>query len=349
MHTPGRLVNTMMPSRSDSRVVLAGVASYRSMPRLPNVLNNLTDLHAALTGDHGAFDDATITLVADPVQPADLLTPLARAAKQATDTLVFYFAGHGVRDMSDALCLALPGTIDRKADALRTALPVEAVAAILNASPARRRIVILDCCFSGLVMRAPSAFNLHLLTATSRTEKAKALPEHRNTEFTAHLLELLKNGVPDCPDTVDIGTIYNRLHVTLSAADLPKPHQRTVDRSADTAIARNRGVSLRRRAWFAEQVGHAGDPVAAARMFTAIVAADESQLDYRKSEAAWTGTSGDVAGAVGKWERLRADVLASLSTHSDGGRELDPDHRDAVAFANLDEISQSIMYWSARL
>src|SRR5437879_12694015 len=105
------------------------------MPQLPSVLNNLVDLQALFGG--------AAVVVADPETPADLVDPLAHLAAARVETLVCYFGGHGVRDPDGALCLALPGTIDKKAEAQRTGLPVERVMAVLDGAKARHRIVVL--------------------------------------------------------------------------------------------------------------------------------------------------------------------------------------------------------------
>lgn len=321
-------------------LLLSGVAAYRNLPQLPSVLDNLVDLQSLLGG----------VVVADRESPSDFLDPLAYLASTATDTLIFYFGGHGVRDLDDQLCLALPGTIDKKSEVQRTALPVERVMAVMNRARARNRIVILDCCFSGQALRAPSAYDLHLLTATGRTEKARA-PETRNTLFTGGILDLLRNGIPDAGEWITVGDLHRW---PVGGADDPTPHQRCVDDSADVAVARNPAygtavspAGLRRRAELATRVGWR-DPARAARLFGRVVAdawPDEGQgkeqdkepdkepdgelMTYRMSEAAWLGTSGDVTAAVARWERIHAETRALRADTSD--------------------IEQSLAFWRGRL
>jgi hypothetical protein len=275
--------------------VLVGVAAYRNMAQLPATLNNLTDLSERL--------GAGCTVIADPESADAVLAPLARAAKASTATLVFYFAGHGVRDADNALCLALPHTVDRKDDAQRTALPFERVAEILNRSRIRNRIVVLDCCFSALAMRAPSAFDLHLLTATGRNERALSPPGKRNTLFTGALLDLMRRGVPEAEDWITLGDLYRWAG---SGAEEPTPHQRAVDTSAELPLVRNPGAGPERRAELAVRVGWK-DPSRAARLFQRL-AAETGRLDFRMSAAAWRGTAGDGAGALGEWEAIRAQA-----------------------------------------
>jgi hypothetical protein len=275
--------------------VLVGVAAYRNMAPLPATLNNLTDLSEQLGADR--------TIVADPESADAVLAPLARAAEASTETLLFYFAGHGVRDADNALCLALPHTVDLKDEAQRTALPFERVAAVINRSRIRNRVVVLDCCFSALAMRAPSAFDLHLLTATGRNEKALAPQGNRNTLFTGALLDLMRKGVPEAGDWITLGDLYRWAG---GGAEEPTPHQRAVDTSAESPLVRNPGGDTERRAELAVRVGWK-DPARAARLFHRL-AAETGRLDFRMSAAAWRGTAGDAAGALAEWEAIRAEA-----------------------------------------
>ncbi|MDG9710554.1 hypothetical protein [Streptomyces sp. DH10] len=67
-----------------------------------------------------------------------------QAAAEATDTLVVYFAGHGLVDAQAQLCLALPHTVFGRVE---TGLPYDWLRKVLLlASRAERHGVILDCC-----------------------------------------------------------------------------------------------------------------------------------------------------------------------------------------------------------
>ncbi|MEU7602214.1 hypothetical protein [Streptomyces sp. NPDC041003] len=103
---------TGLPDPAASRAVVIGSAAYRHLAALPAVEANVKDLAAELC-------DATVwglpeqhcTLVLDPQHPAELLDPVNRAGEEATDTLLVYYAGHGMRDAATAdLYLALQGS-----------------------------------------------------------------------------------------------------------------------------------------------------------------------------------------------------------------------------------------------
>ncbi|WP_344654773.1 caspase family protein [Catenulispora subtropica] len=324
------LNDVRIPAREASGAVLVGVGSYRSLPQFPCALNGISDLAAAVGGPGGLFAPESVHTVADPESATEVLDRVASAVDQYTDTLLFYFAGHGMRDGDGQLCLALPWSLDKKSEAERTALPVERVMALMRRAKAENRIVILDCRYSGRAMRAPSAFNVHLLTATGQNEKVRTPAEQRNTPFTGALVDLLRNGVPGAGRWLTLGDLYRWIG---GAADDPTPHQRAVDGSAEIALGPNRAdrLDFARRAELAMRVGWK-DPGRAARLFAELVvdaatrAEVQEELLYRMSAASWLGAAGDPRGALARWEALRHDPDA-----------------DAV------EVEANIAYWRERV
>ena len=214
----------------DSRAVLVGTCTYtQGLPQLDQAAANLTDLFDALTE---VVDPSGMHTVTDPTAAHLALDPLDRCASSPADLLLFYYAGHGLRDQDDRLCLALPGSVDTPRDARRTSLPVDSVLEIMKRAAAQHRVVILDCCYSGLAMDSPAAADLHLLTATNRTAKAAYRVDARNTEFTGELVRVLVDG----PGPLDLGDLYRHLDRTLLARGLPRPRQRCVDHSSELVL-----------------------------------------------------------------------------------------------------------------
>lgn len=214
----------MVPDRLNSRAVLVGTATYtEGLPQMPQASANLTDLFDALVD---TIDPSGMVRFTDPTSASMVLNRLDGFARTRLDLLLFYYVGHGLRDGGDRLCLGLPGSIDNPHDAGRTSLPLDSVCDIMKRAAARHRVLILDCCYSGLAMDSPPAADLHLLTATDRTTKASFSETARNTGFTGELLPLLGLGL-------DLGSIYRRLDDGLRSGGFPAPRQRCVNRSAD--------------------------------------------------------------------------------------------------------------------
>lgn len=339
----------MPAERVPWRAVLMGTATHTdaSLSPLPQVAENLTDLAAALTSGPDPFvAPGAVELVLDARHPGEILDRIA--LQPPSKRILFYYAGHGM-SQDQRLYLALPDSKDDERHRARTGLPVADVFKQLAIDPPHRRqaVVILDCCYAGLAVREADAADAHLLMAVGKAHKARYEAGGRNTLFTAALLRLLRQGIPGGPSHLDLGTVYRTLAAELSRADggTLTPHQRTVDASADIALAVNPGAgvsrtpgALQRRARLAQDVGMAGDPGAAARLFAAIMrdageAPSVERADvflYTALSAAWQGRAGEPAAAVRTLTRLLSGDLA-------GCREKD-----------VEEARASLEYWTAR-
>jgi caspase domain-containing protein len=238
----------VLPDPGASRAVLVGSSRYQHLEDLPAVSNNLRDLADLLRGPLSLqLPTQHVTVMENPGAAHTVLGPLRQAAAEATDTLVFYFAGHGLIDTEDALSLALPHT---QAGLIETGLPYDWLRqALLLDSRAERHVLILDCCYSGLALGRMSASTgladqaavegSFLLAASAETRTALAPVGETYTAFTGALLELLRHGIPGGPALLDMGTLYRHLRQTLEARAHPVPQARDRNSGAQVALGRN--------------------------------------------------------------------------------------------------------------
>ena len=141
-----------------SRAVLIGVHDHThpsDLPAIGAVERNLTGLADALV-DPGIWGlpPEHLVQVAQPLTDTDLLDHVMEVGPQATDTLLVYYAGHGLADtFSDELYLALPASRTSRLD---TAFRYEYLRRYLlsPAVKAKRVVVILDCCYSARALLA---------------------------------------------------------------------------------------------------------------------------------------------------------------------------------------------------
>ncbi|MFE3383450.1 caspase family protein, partial [Streptomyces anulatus] len=102
---------TVLPDPGASRAVLVGTSRYQHLEQLPAVSNNLQALAAHLTGPLSLrLPPRHVTVLENPAAAHTVVSQVRRAAAEATDTLIVYFAGHGLIDPQDTLSLALPHT-----------------------------------------------------------------------------------------------------------------------------------------------------------------------------------------------------------------------------------------------
>jgi hypothetical protein len=232
--------------------VISGCYKYKALEDLPAVRNNLAKLAETFENPLiGGVDSAAIRLVNQPNSPADLLDAIYEAAAECADTFIFYYAGHGLTAFqSGDLSLALPGSdIARPHTSVRFD---DVRHAVLSARKAPRKIVLLDCCFSGRAMAGTmgDAGNFaarsdiegtYILTAAAETKTALAPPGEAYTAFTGELLRILNEGIPGAPEYLNLDNIYEILHSRLASKSRPIPQQRNRNAGSKILLARNLG------------------------------------------------------------------------------------------------------------
>ncbi|MEU6125588.1 caspase family protein [Streptomyces sp. NPDC047123] len=343
-----------------SRIVLVGVHTYTHHDDLPSVARNLQALSELFADPRiWGVPAARCTLVEQPADPVVVLDALEDAAALAEDTLVFYYAGHGLVDpYTEELYLSLPDSRQGRGD---TALRYEYVRRIVasNSFPARRKLIVLDCCWSGRALigtmggRSRIADQVVvegtcLLTASSETAEALAPPDEPYTAFTGELVSVLRDGVAGAPEFIAMDALYGEVRTRLVVKSRPLPQLRNRNTAGRISIARNRAhpasgppvedmrpgerselADLVRGADEAAARGREGDPAGAMRAYAALVADSAARLGtahpytlrLRQCYADWTGIGGDPASA----ERLYGVIV------HDCGRLLAPDHPTAGA------------------
>ncbi|WP_405177780.1 tetratricopeptide repeat protein [Nocardia sp. NBC_01377] len=231
----------LAPTRS--RAVLIGVAEYThpEVPEIPAATTNIEDLAQALTApEGGAFGPDDCISIANPNDSARVGEVIGRAAREATDVLLVYYAGHGMVDQYGRLHLALTSSDPRN---LRwTSVPFAMLREEILETSARARILILDCCFSGRAFEAMSngpglvagqvqIRGTYTVTSTTANETSYAPVGHRNTAFTASLLT-----VADETPGLTLDELYYRTDQLLRASGYPNPQRRSIDLAGELRL-----------------------------------------------------------------------------------------------------------------
>ena len=247
-----------LPDPQRSRVVLIGTSRYEDekLLDLPAVGRGIKDLKGVLTNAVYGLVPETHCDVLENVGDIPLIgRRLRRAASQAEDLLLVYFAGHGLTaGRRHELCLAMRDT-EWEAPQY-AALEYDDLRSEVLSSPATTKMIILDCCFSGRVlgetMADPASALIgqvevdgsYVLVSAHRNAVALILEGEDYTAFTGRLLRLLHDGVPDGPELLTIDNIYHRLRAQMKAEGLPQPHSRGTDNANLLALTRNRAYAM---------------------------------------------------------------------------------------------------------
>lgn len=243
-----------LPDGRLSRAVVIGISEYsdENLPPLEAVSETVAALHATLTDPvHGILPPEHCTLLDNEGDLRRIGSALRTAAADAEDLLLVYYSGHGLiggirQDLYLALCdsdFEAPEFNSLEYDKLRSAV---------LASPARTKVIILDCCFAGRALSAAMAGpdgmyigqmeigGTYVLTAAPRDKVALILEGERHTAFTGRLLELLTEGAPGGAELLTIDEIYRLLYHRMTSEGLPRPQKHGTLNADELALARNR-------------------------------------------------------------------------------------------------------------
>ncbi|MEV4040419.1 HAMP domain-containing sensor histidine kinase [Streptomyces umbrinus] len=224
---------TELPDPDRSRVVLVGAGRFAQLAELPAISANVAALRDMFTSEAvwGLPTDHCAVL-RDPREPRDVSQAVKLAAREATDALIFYYAGHGLIDPGTGeLYLALHNS--HAQEVYDSAVPYQWIRRPIEASRAVRRIVVLDCCYSGRALGAMSEGlgiaeidGTYLLAAAAENALALAPPGELYTAFTGELVALLHQGVPGAGESLTLNEIYEGIRSSLRAAERPEPQCR---------------------------------------------------------------------------------------------------------------------------
>ncbi|GAA1876513.1 caspase, EACC1-associated type [Asanoa iriomotensis] len=243
--TTGRL-----PDPNRSAAVLLATATYTDpdLPDLPTVVANARDLAAALTDTAlGGFRPDRVHVLVNP--DLSIGERIDEIAETTTDTLLVYYAGHGLVDSDGELHLGLTGSRARRVR--YTALPYRLIRLAMRDSPATSRVAIIDCCFSGRAIEIMSdqdtgvvgqldIAGAYTLTATSANMPARAPGDATHTAFSGELLAALREGISGAGDLIRLTDLHPHLVRRLAAHGLPVPQQRGTNTIGGLALTRNR-------------------------------------------------------------------------------------------------------------
>lgn len=137
--------------------------------------------------------------------------------KRGLDLALFYFAGHGTNTASGSFLVSQDGTRNDEG-LLMAELLIKA-----NASPAREKVFIPDCCYSGAADQLFASLNtvalgtgVSVLTASRDVELAAE--QGGRGLFTAPVCDALDGGAADVRGNVSVASVYAYLDEVLDVA-----------------------------------------------------------------------------------------------------------------------------------
>ena len=140
--------------------LLIGVSEYQlGLAPLPSAIADVRAMERVLQHpEQGGFD--RVEVLPNPNTQAMSLAIYNLFAERSPDDLVlFYFSGHGVKDLNRNLYLTTPETKKNSRGAVvsPTAVAANYLQTQMNDSRSERVVLMLDCCYSGAIARGLTA------------------------------------------------------------------------------------------------------------------------------------------------------------------------------------------------
>lgn len=249
--------------------LLVGNAHYPADPGLPDLacpLNDVAGLADQLRNPaRGAFDRVEVLADAESAAVRRALVALLRGAGPE-DTVLLYYSGHGKLDDAFALHLCTKDTETALLEA--TSVPMGFVWDLEGKCRAQRKVILLDCCYSGAAgrirarghatdrLRAEAGgAGTYLLTASDAVETAQEREGERYGVFTKHLIGGIESGEADLSGEgrITMDDLYDWIGRRVPA-DAPQRPTRQAGGQGEIVIAfsgrdsrKDRAAALRRQ------------------------------------------------------------------------------------------------------
>ena len=202
--------------------LIVGINYYENIKKLYGCVNDARKVEAMLsTHGKGIGGDnfSCLTRYAEDsdhkIKRSTLKDDLAKLFSQKSEVVLFYFSGHGHIDKLGGYLLT-PEC--ERGDA---GISLNDILNVAHDSPALNKIIILDCCHSGIAAASPTDRNLSILSdgmtvLTASTEEQYAIEKNGTGVFTNLLVGALNGAAANVTGAITPGSIYAYIDQSLA-------------------------------------------------------------------------------------------------------------------------------------
>ncbi len=238
-----------------SVAILIGMSRFpkdaRNLQHITAVPGNIADLSKLLMEKTVVgIPDANIKHILDK-DSQKTIYEMERFCQKATDALIVYYVGHGIRK-DNKLFLAARDTETNLL--VSTAIKFNNVGEIIRDSYARKKILVLDCCYSGLATNGQLGGLLQssldailedfggtfIITASASNSVAYYKEGERHTKFTGEFINTLQNGIKNDKEYITLHEIYDNIRLRMHQKGLSKAIKKDQMDRSDWNFAHNR-------------------------------------------------------------------------------------------------------------
>ena len=238
-----------MPAIDNAHALVIGIANYQQINKLPpTVLKDAQDIHDLLIApQHCGYPPDNVQLLLDGQATAGRIRATLKTIAESTNpesTAFLYISSHGGRvesgDYAGEYLLPVDVVPNR---VNKTAISGDEFTEALRAIPARKVVVVFDCCHSGgigqpkettaLAIKAGFSDSYYdalkegrgrvILASSRSSEYSWVLPGAENSLFTQHLLAGMRGGIPSEDGLIRIFDLFEYLQPRVTG-DQPNQH-----------------------------------------------------------------------------------------------------------------------------
>ena len=200
------------------KALIIGINNYTNFP-LKGCINDATAFASIIETNGDGSPNFDVKLRLDVCTKSDLKGLIIELFNGDCETALFYFSGHGfLNDIGGYIV-----TPDYKLN--DEGVSMDEILSIANASNAKNKIIILDCCHSGAFgsPRLSGGNNAHIgegisILTASKSEEA-ALETNGHGVFTNLLLDAIQGGASDLRGNITPGSVYAYIDQALGSWD----------------------------------------------------------------------------------------------------------------------------------
>ena len=201
------------------KALVVGINNYPVAP-LNGCINDASAFSATIEVNGDGSPNFDVRLQTDIPKKSDLKTSIKALFSGSCETALFYFSGHGYFDDLGGGVIVTPDYQQND-----EGISMDEIPNIANASDAKNRVIILDCCHSGSFgspnssggKTAQIGEGISILTASKTDEASVEVNGHGI--FTNLLLDALQGGAADLRGHITPGSIYSYIDQALGPWD----------------------------------------------------------------------------------------------------------------------------------
>ncbi|MDY6874676.1 MAG: caspase family protein [Chloroflexota bacterium] len=226
-----------MPAMENAHALVIGIANYQQINKLPpTVLKDAQDIRDLLVApQHCGYPPDNVQLLLDKQATAGRIRAALKTIAESTNpesTAFLYISSHGGRVESGAYAGEYLLPVDVVPNRVnKTAISGNEFTEALRGIPARKVVVVFDCCHSGGIgqpkettapaIKAGFSDSYYdalkegrgrvILASSRSSEYSWVLPGAPNSLFTQHLLAGLRGGIPSDDGLIHIFDLFEYL------------------------------------------------------------------------------------------------------------------------------------------